>query len=192
MSSLDANSLGLRITGRAKAPLSAVVERPLSEEDLSSLDELRESKPAPIKRLRERHHALAKQLAQGVSEGEAAIACGYSSSRISILKDDPSFKELLAFYADGLRERYYDMHEMLSALGKDAAEELSTRLEEEPEEFTNGMLMDLLKTSADRSGHGPSSNTQVNIKVGLADKLEAARKRTLELRAKDVTPQETE
>ena len=42
--------------------------------------------------------------------------------------------------------------------------------------------------SADRTGFGPSQKTEVNVKVGLADRLAQARERIL--LARDVTPRD--
>lgn len=183
------NSLGLRTRGRAEKPQVFAVERELTSDDLELLAEEGRAQPVPqLTKLRERHHTLAKMLAQGTPESEAAVACGYALSRVSILKSDPSFRDLVAFYRQGVVERYYDMHEAAAALGRDAIEELHERLEENPDDFTVGQLMTLSTSMMDRVGHGPSSSTQVNVNIGLADKLEAARKRINSLR--DVTPPE--
>lgn len=189
LENMDFNSLGLRTKGRAQKAVAFSVERALVPEDLELLAvEGRAQPQGQLTKLRERHHTLAKMLAQGTPEGEAAVACGYVQSRVSILKNDPAFQELVAFYRQGVNERYYDMHEAAAALGRDAIEELHERLEESPEEFTIGQLMTLTSTMMDRVGHGPSSSTQVNVNIGLADKLEAARKRINSMR--DITPPE--
>lgn len=189
LSEVNFNSLGLRTRGRAERPVVFEVGRELEPEDLELLSEEGRAQPVPqLTKLRERHHTLAKMLAQGTPEGEAAIACGYALSRVSILKADPSFRELVAFYRQGVQERYYDMHEAAAALGRDAIEELHERLEEDPESFSIGQLMTLSSTMMDRTGHGPSSSTNVNVNIGLADKLEAARKRVNSMR--DITPPE--
>ena len=186
---LDLNSLGLRTKGRAAKPLTYVVGRELDDEDLAQLASEGRAQAVPaLTKLRERHHTLAKMLAQGSPEQDAAVACGYSLSRVSILKTDQSFRDLVAFYRQGVVERYYDMHEAAAALGRDAIEELHERLEEAPEDFSIPQLMTLTSTMMDRVGHGPSSSTNVNVNIGLADKLEAARRRIASMR--DVTPPE--
>lgn len=185
---LDELGLGLRTTGRAALPLTASTGRDLTPEDLALLNSPRESTAQPVKKLRERHHALARILAQGTAPGEAAIICGYSASRVSILLSDPAFAELVEFYRDGVRERYLDAHTAMSELHIDAVEELRERLEDTPEDFTIGHLLDVAKFSADRTGFGPSSKTEVNVKVGIADRLREAQKRVAAMR--DITPQE--
>ena len=121
--------------------------------------------------------------------------CGYDPSRVSILKSDPAFTELVAFYRKGQEEQYYGIHEKLAGVAGDALDELQERLEEKPKDFSVGQLMDLSKMGADRTGHGPSSSTTIDVKHGLAEKLDAARKRVerlrdepIELEAKDITP----
>jgi hypothetical protein len=197
---MDLNMLGLARGGRKSQPLHGHIIRELTGADLETLKAERGSTTPHIKRLREKHHGLAKALVDGVSEGDAAAIYGYSASRVSILKADPSFQELLNFYREGKTERYYELHDRIADLGADAVDELSSRLEDDPESITVGQLLEIGKMSLDRSGHGPSTNTNVNVKVGLADKLEAARKRALQHRsaqlvegkAVDVTPEDSE
>lgn len=186
---LEGLGLGLRTTGRAKAPLTFSQSRDLEEQDLLMLAEPRGSVAPPIKKLRERHHALARMLASGVAPSEAAIMCNYSVSRISILQEDPSFKELLNHYREGAKERYFDGHSAMAELHVDAIEELRERLEEDSASFSHGQLMELAKMTADRTGLGPSTKTEVDVKIGLADKLAAGRQRVAAMR--DITPKET-
>lgn len=167
-----------RTTGRAAKPCTATRVRELDESDLVLLGEEKGSKAPALKRLGERHHALARALASGMAPGEAAIVCRYDSSRVSILLDDPAFRELLVFYRESVNEKYLGLHEQLGGLAGDAAEELADRLEQEPEKFSVGQLMEVVKMGADRTGHGPqSSTTNVNVNVDLASRLQEARKR---------------
>jgi len=167
-----------RTRGRAAKPLSVAVARELEESDLALLGQEKGSVPSPIKRLSERHHGLARNLSLGMDHQQAAAIAGYSQSRISILLNDPAFQELLAFYRAPYEEVTRDTGTMLANLAKDAAEELSVRLEEKPEEFSNGQLMEVVKMGADRTGFGPqSSSTNVNVNVDLAGRLQAARQR---------------
>lgn len=151
--------------------------RELDSADMVLLSQERATKPSAIKRLTERHHNLARNLASGMAVGEAATFCGYTISRVSILQNDPAFKELLEFYREDAARPYRDLHVRLSGLALDAAEELSNRLEEEPEKISIGQLTELTKLGADRTGHGPQSSTNLNVNIDLAGRLEAARKR---------------
>jgi hypothetical protein len=169
-----------RTSGRAAQPLDAVQVRELTEEDLALLADERGTKAPPLKRLGERHHALARCLASGMSPANAAISCGYVGSRVSILLADPAFKELLEFYRADVNDKYLDMHGVLAGLSLDAAMALRERLEDdatldEPK-MTVGQLTELVKLGADRTGFGPQSS-QVNVNVDLAGRLQAARER---------------
>lgn len=172
------------VKGRKAKPVEAAVVRALEPEDVGLLVEMEKgSKPSALKRISERHHALARNLAAGMSPGEAAIVCGYDLSRVSILQADPTFKELLEFYRKDVDATYRGLHERLFGLAMDAAEELSVRLEEEPEKVSVGQLLEVVKMGADRTGHGPqSTSTNLNVNVDLANRLEEARKRVKERR----------
>lgn len=181
---MELNAELFRTRGRAPQPIVAEVVRELDATDLVLLATEKGSKPSAIKRLTERHHALARVLAAGTMPiGEAATLCGYALSRVSILQNDPAFKELLAFYREDAQRPFRDLHNRLSGLAMDAAEELSLRLEEDMQtedikdkKVSIGQLMELTKMGADRTGHGPSS-TSLNVNLDLAGRLEAARKR---------------
>lgn len=165
-----------RTRGRAPNPVVAAVVRELDHADMVLLAVEKGSKPSAVKRLTDRHHALARNIASGMAIGDAAILQGYTISRVSILQGDPAFKELLSFYRDAAERPYRDLHVRLSGLAMDAAEELSSRLEDEPEKIPIGQLMELTKMGADRTGYGPQA-TNLNVNVDLAGRLEAARKR---------------
>ena len=164
-----------RTTGRAPN-LSATVMRPLVQADLALLAEEKGSKPSAIKRLSDRHHALARNLAAGMGESEAAIIVGLTLSRVSILKNDPAFTELLEFYRADVTRVYRDMHEKLHGVATTALNILEERLEDEPDSVSIPQLLEITKMGADRSGHGPQT-TSLNINVDMAARLEAARKR---------------
>lgn len=189
--------MGLRTTGRATRALSAEIERELDASDLDTLVEERGIGAPQVVKLRERHHALARLLAEGVKPGEAALMLRLTASRVSILLGDSSFQELVEHYRGLVDETFVDFQKKLSELGVDAAHMLQERMEdpERSEDITNNMLLQLVTVSADRTGHGPSQKNEVNIKVGLADRLMEARARIAaqrETEAIDITPKETE
>ena len=180
----DGFGLGLRIGGAPAKPLTFHHERDLEEGDLALLSEPRQSSAPPIKRLRERHHALARMLASGMSENDAGLICGYSSSRVSILKADRAFAELLEFYRGGETERYVEHKVALDELGLDALEEIRERME--TEELSLAQVMEIAKLTLDRSGFGPSSKSEVSVKIGLADRMKAAESRLKTVREADI------
>lgn len=135
-----------------------------------------------VKRIRHTHHALAQLVAAGRRNEEIGAIMGYSPSYISSLKSDPAFKSLIAFYKHQADEEFraaqISLHDRLASISMVATEELLDRVTDAPEKFSNDQLMDLTKLSADRTGYGPQSrNTNVNLNVNLADRLESARNR---------------
>lgn len=169
--------MGVRTGGRIAS--TAEVVRELTPEDLLAAGGLRSAPVTqPLAKLRDRHHALARALSTGMSHVEASVVTGYTPERIHQLSNDPAFTELLDFYRGQTTEAVIDLTARMTVLSSDAVNELQDRLEVTPENFTNKELIELVKTTADRTGHGPSpSSTQVNINVQLADRLAAARAR---------------
>lgn len=181
-------ALGLRTTGRASKPFSAELERELDLDDMATLLEEKGVAAPAIAQLRERHHALARLIAEGRRPGEAAILCRYSQSRMSILLADPAFRELIAHYQTLVNEEFVDFQAKLAELALDAAGIMQSRMEETPDELSDATVLAILTIGADRTGHGPSQKTEVNIKVGLADRLAAATLRSVN--ARNITPKE--
>lgn len=170
--------------GRKPKAVAGEVLRELTNADLALLETERGVQPTHISRLSNRHHSLARCLASGLSISDACAITGYTPSRVSILRGDPSFEELIAFYQGPNAERVQDLGAKLLENATVAAEILAERLETEPEAFNVDALHDTIKIGADRTGYGPQSkSTQVNVHVNLAGRLAEARKRFI-----DVTP----
>lgn len=145
-------------------------------------------KPVDIKALRHTHHRLAQMLAVGVDETVAAKLCNYSVSRVSILKADPAFAELLAHYSEDVKEEWADFVATAANLSMDFLQELQRRLDENPEQFSPASLNETLKVLADRTGHAPVQKTQnVNINLNMGDRLKAARERANEAELLKIT-----
>lgn len=151
--------------GRASVAFHAEVTRELADEDLlfrkaTSVG----SEARPLVKLRYQHHRLAQMLAAGIDEGEASLVTGYSISRISILKADPAFKDLLAHYIGQQKEVYADLQGRMAGFALDALDELQERLEEAPREFTNKELLETVKVANDRGGNSPIARSQsINV-----------------------------
>jgi len=120
-----------------------------------------------LQRLRHRHHLLARLIAQGTKDGDVAAISGYDPSRISVLKSDPAFKELIAHYKTQVDEVFISVHERLLTLGLSSIDEMTDRIEANPESFSTQDLMELIKLSADRIGAGPSKNVTVSGTIGV-------------------------
>lgn len=158
--------------------MSAEVLRELTESDIALLATERGIKPSHIARLSERHHALARCLASGLSVADACAITSYTPSRVSILKGDPSFEELIAFYTEGKGDAVLDLSAKMTAVASDAVSIMQERLEDTPDEVPLDSLIDIAKFAADRTGHGPQSRSQhLHVHMNLADRLKTARQR---------------
>lgn len=175
----------LKVHGRVETDLDPELVRPLDADDISKLAKERGlQKPkqlSSLTRLSERHRTLARLLAVGKSATEVAAITGYTESRISILQSDPAMKNLIRHYAEEVDIVFTQTNEKLAQVASTALDVLQDRLEddEQVEKMSVAQLLEVVKTAADRSGNGPSTTQQVNVTVGIADRLEAARKRML-------------
>ncbi len=58
---------------------------------------MKPASPAPtVQQLRDRHHRVAQLVADGVPDEEVARAMDLTLARLAMLKNDPSFRELVA------------------------------------------------------------------------------------------------
>lgn len=158
---------GPRLKGRVRRPTpDAVKLRELTSADLALLEgegNRTTSSSKPIARLNQRHHGLARALAGGMKDTEAAIVTGYDPSRISILKGDPTFRALVDFYRENLDKVFTDLHEKMAGLSAEAADRLRDLLENDENVLSATVLLDILKATADRTGYAPK--TQVEVKT---------------------------
>lgn len=182
LDSIDFEKLGK--PGRRALPLSAEVVRNLEEADIALLEADRETKAAPLQRLTERHHQLARYIAENKTMTECSYLTGYGLSRISILKADSSFQELIAHYTKVAEAEIADFNAELKATSRDALNAIRELLENN--ELSTTQLMKLIELTADRAGHGPQSTANVKVTADIGDRLDAARKRIAEKRALQV------
>lgn len=166
------------------------VIRPLTSADVALLSVPEPTKPPQLlKKIRDSHHKLAAMIAAGCSLKEISEATGYSYSRVSILKSDPTFEQLVEFYREKAIqanvEMVTDLHGRLTAFLLDVVEEMHDRLQTTPENVNNDTLRDWGEFAADRVGHGKQSkslNASVDLN-DLADQLSARRHRAEKLSA---------
>ena len=169
-------NLDINLIGRKATAIGAEVLRELTSSDIGLLATERSIQPTHVQRITDRHHALARCLATGMSATEAGLVTGYTSSRISVLRGDPSFEELIAFYRETKDVKVRDLNEKLVDVASEAAAILLDRMDLEPEKLPEGFLLDAVKVGADRTGFGPKQ-TNVNVNVNLGDRMKAARER---------------
>lgn len=96
-----------------------------------------------LKQIRHSHHQLARLLAEGVAQEEAGLITGYSPAYISVMKTDEAFKGLVDYYATQREIKFVDVVDRMRSLGLSTLDELQSRLETEPEEWTRRELMEM-------------------------------------------------
>lgn len=172
--------------GRKAVPVAIEYVRDLNESDAAAAALPAGIETQPLKRLRQTHHTLARLMADGVSNEEASAITGYSPSRISVLKQDPAFQQLMAYYESNKEEIYLDVHKRLADLGMSTLEELQERLEDDPSKFTNRELMEFLDHTLDRAGFSKtqkvSIQTHVSVDLLSAVKAEVANRKQSDVR----------
>lgn len=159
--------------------------RTLSRSDLALLSEPRPA--ASLQTLRDTHHRTARAIAAGMRNDAVAQLCGISYNRVSILKQDPAFMELVAHYRGVITAEYAQtmdpVVEYLSSNALKAQRMLSDKLdeyEEKGEFLPTRDLLGIAELGLDRTGYG-KVNKNLNVNVDFAAKLEAARNRSGEV-----------
>lgn len=142
-----------------------------------------------LQSIKDTHHRVARAIAAGLSNGEVAALTGRSYNRISILKSDPAFMELVAHYRGIITAEYAatadPVIDYLKSNALKAAAMLSDKLDaaiENDEFLPTRDLVAIQETGFDRTGYG-KVNKNVNINVDFAAQLEAARKRSAAARS---------
>lgn len=175
---------GLKLSEKAPAPgkrLKVGFLRELTEADLIVAEHTKLGSMAPeLNRLRDTHHLLARLLAEGLRPVEVSAVTGYSQSRISILQNDPAFKELLTFYRNNVGRNYVNVHERLAMVALEATAALHERLLEQPGEIKTGELIEVAKMAHDRTGMGPTAKVQSMHVTLSADEMKALKEEVKE------------
>lgn len=156
--------------------------RSLARTDLSLLLEKRPQ--ITLKSLSDKHHRIARAVATGLSNIDVAAICGITPTRVSMLKADPAFTELVAHYRGVVTADFVQSTdsylEVLLANKLKAEVMLGDKLDAaiDGDEFLPTRdLMAISRDAADRTGHG-KVQTNMNVNVDFASKLEAARRRS--------------
>lgn len=121
--------------------------------------------------IRSAHHGLAQMLAKGDPIEKVSLFTGYSASYISRLQKDPTFRELLSYYATEREQVFIDAMKRLSDLGITAIEELQDRLATAPEGFTNREIMELTELALLKgkgTGNSGSNSNSPNVAVTVS------------------------
>jgi hypothetical protein len=155
----DLDNLGIARRGSRPPALrdyGLAVVRELTSADLPDLREPAVNPPTSgIQQIRAQHHNIARLVVQGHPDVEVSLLTGYTPEYVRKLKGDPSFAELVAYYQAQKEIKFADMLERMRELGLSAMEEIQARLANEPEEWSNRELMELLDRMGPRSGPMP-------------------------------------
>jgi hypothetical protein len=160
--------------GRRRSGATPAYVRDLSVEDLPELQlpSTVGAEPHRLTKLRDRHHAIARLMAEGRRDVEIAAILQMSQSWLSTLKQDPAFQELLVHYKTTTSVIYQSAHERLATLGGTALGLLQDRLEEEGEQMSVRVLKEIAEMALDRSvappkaasgSVGAGSGFQINV-----------------------------
>ncbi len=180
------SELDLVPRGRGRAPAANTAEyiRDLSPADISLLASERGIKAPTIAKLRDRHHALARCLASGMSIAEASAITGYDPSRISILRGDPQFKDLQEQYRSMAEAGLAQFQDRAITVAITAMNNIQEMLEDDEAPLPAMTQLEILKVAADRAGHAPvSKSVNVNVNHDLGARMRAAAQRL-----RNVTP----
>jgi hypothetical protein len=134
-------------------------------------------KTPPLKRIESRHRLIAAKIASGASTGEIAAEFGMTASRVSVLKSDPTFKELIAYYETKEVDALLVVSGAMTTVLSGALGEMERRIEEEPEAIETDTLLKIIGTMADRTGHAPKRVEEKTVNFSFGDRLEQARAR---------------
>lgn len=160
----------------------------------------RETGRALVAQYRESHHAVARMIAAGMSDSMIRRRTGYTHRRLTLMKQDPAFCQLIEDYKEEVFDKINhdtDTFAELSIGNMIAAERhITDRIAEYDERGELLPLNDSLKIVSDRADRFGYSKrvTQTNINVDIAVALDRAIDRSkavkqIEHRAEEASPQ---
>lgn len=135
-----------------------------------------------VLRIRDRHHQLARLVAQDIDRDRICKVMGMTRPRLDMLCDQtPAFQELVIYYEGrNIPGQHAAVEEYVDLLERNmiAAElEIADRLAEDPTKFSVSELHKVARDSADRLGFSKHS-VNLNVNVTLKDRLEGLRRRS--------------
>lgn len=144
---------------------TCTIEGVLDEEDLRLLAvgpndaAPAEDDPSDLKKIREKHHHVARLVASGMQQRLVSSITGYTESYISILLNNPSMQELVELYRIQNGAATQLATEKLKSVGLKALEKLDEKLEADL--LSNQEILAAAKLGLDRAGHGPQSKQAI-------------------------------
>lgn len=129
------------------------------------------SEPHNLKRIKERHHGVARLIASGMNQRIVAAITNYNEQYLSVLLSSPAMEELVELYRVQYGKSAEIITEKLRTVGTQALERLGDRIEE----LDDNALIQVAKLGLDRAGHGPSSSHHLVEEKHLVDHAELTR-----------------
>lgn len=126
-----------------------------------------EDNPADLKKIREKHHSVARLVASGLSHSMVAQLSGYTASYLSVLLNNPSMEELVSFYRAANGNAAQVITENLRTVGSKALEKLASKIE--GDQLNPTELIAAAKLGFDRAGHGPKTTHEIESKTHVFD-----------------------
>jgi hypothetical protein len=161
--------------------------RAIERADLAHLSAKRP--PNQLQSLTDNHHRIARALASGMSVTDAATTCGMSINRISVLRSDPAFADLIAHYRAIITAEWAEEDTVIQFLRGNAVKAqamIADKLDkaaDEGEFLPTRDLLGIAELGLDRTGYG-KVNKNLNVNIDFAAKLDAARSRLATTTAK--------
>lgn len=152
---------------------TCTIEGSLEAEDLRNLlataDNIRpdDEDPTDLKKIREKHHHVARLIADGLTQRLVSNICGYTETYLSILLNSPAMVELVELYRIRNGATLQIATHKLKTVGLKALEKLEQKIDDD--ELNNNELLGAAKLGLDRGGLGPSSTQRVETETHVFD-----------------------
>lgn len=160
--------MDIDLSGFAPTPIiTCTIEGILEPEDLAALAQGGEDvaiaaqevdDPSDLKRIREKHHAVARLIAGGMTQRLVGAITSYSESYLSVLLRNPAMIELVDMYRIKNGAAMEVITHNLRTVGNKATEKLNDKLDKGEVKDVHELVA-IAKLGHDRSGHGPSSTS---------------------------------
>jgi hypothetical protein len=175
-----------RLAHRKPGTATILSVRPLTEADLSHLRE--RAVQQPFQKLKDSHHRVARLLASGLyKDYEVAQMTGFSLAMIGLLKRDPANIELQAHYRALAFNEESDFLARETAAYQARAVKAGRRiddiLDDEDLPLPLSNLLAIQADAHDRVGLSRKQTKDLNVNIGMADRLEAAMARARKVTA---------
>ncbi len=134
---------------------------------------------ALIESFRETHHAIARMYASGMSEMLICRMTGFTTRRLSLLRNTPAFDDLISYYSEradsAWTQAQYDLHQAMILNLAASERKIRERFEKNEEEGVEEPLSVLNKIAMDRADRlGYGKNTRIDVRVDFATELDRA------------------